>query len=152
MTQEELQLEWDRWLVTCFYEQDKGSVIRLANEFRARFDLPGIYEPPMIDLLRYPKMNHHFKNSLGRFVCAYLPTIGEALWKYDKSRIEEIVKAVNKLKSTTRQHPIDRHKTEAEGRARKQAREASNRAKLEREGTNEVYGAYRRRNQWGVTK
>jgi hypothetical protein len=36
MTQEELQLEWDRWLVTCFYEQDKGSVIRLANEFRAR--------------------------------------------------------------------------------------------------------------------
>lgn len=152
MTQEELQLEWDRWLVTCFYERNKGSVTRLANEFRTRFDLPSIYKSPMIDLLRYPKMDHHFKNSLGRFVCAYLPTIAEALWKYDKSRIDEIVKAVNKLKSTTRVQPVDRHKTEAEGRERAKVRRDSNRAMLEKDGANEVYRVYRRKNQWGVVK
>ena len=152
LTQEELQLEWDRFLVTCFYEQDKGSVIRLANEFRARFDLPSIYESPMIDLLRYPKMKHHFNNSLGRFVCAYLPTIGEALWKYDKSRIEEIVKAVNKLKSTTRTRPADYDKTRAEGSERRKTMANDKKSAMEKKLSREFFDKSNRGNQWRVTK
>ena len=152
MTQEELQLEWDRFFVTAFYERDKISVYKLVNEFRELHDFPSIFEEPMISLLRYPKFKHHFNNSLGRFVCAYLPTIAEALWKYDKSRVDEIVKAVNKLKSTTRDAPVDVQKTRLEGRERKKTRQDIQKAHLEKEGLNNLFGSHRRSNQWGVVK
>jgi hypothetical protein len=152
MTQEELQLEWDRFFVTAFYERDKISVYKLVNEFRELHDFPSIFEEPMISLLRYPKFKHHFNNSLGRFVCAYLPTIAEALWKYDKSRVDEIVKAVNKLKSTTRDAPVDVQKTRLEGRERKKTRQDIQKAHLEKEGLDNLFGSHRRSNQWGVVK
>jgi hypothetical protein len=152
MTQEELQLEWDRFFVTAFYERDKISVYKLVNEFRELHDFPSIFEEPMISLLRYPKFKHHFNNSLGRFVCAYLPTIAEALWKYDKSRVDEIVKAVNKLKSTTRDAPVDVQKTRLEGRERKKTRQDIQKAHLEKEGLDNLFGSHRRSNQWGTVK
>ena len=152
MTQEELQLEWDRFFVTAFYERDKISVYKLDNEFRELHNFPSIFEDPMISLLRYPKFKHHFNNSLGRFVCAYLPTIAEALWKYDKSRIDEIVKAVNKLKSTTRDAPVDVQKTRLEGRERKKTRQDIQKAHLEKEGLDNLFGSHRRSNQWGTVK
>jgi hypothetical protein len=152
MTQEELQLEWDRFFVTAFYERDKISVYKLVNEFRELHNFPSIFEEPVISLLRYPKFKHHFNNSLGRFVCAYLPTIAEALWKYDKSRVDEIVKAVNKLKSTTRDAPVDVQKTRLEGRERKKTRQDIQKAHLEKEGLNNLFGSHRRSNQWGVVK
>ena len=152
MTQEELQLEWDRFFVTAFYERDKISVYKLVNEFRELHNFPSIFEEPVISLLRYPKFKHHFNNSLGRFVCAYLPTIAEALWKYDKSRIDEIVKAVNKLKSTTRESPIDVYKTRLEGKERTQSSKQIKKANLEKKAVNDLYGSHRRRNQWGVVK
>jgi hypothetical protein len=152
MTQEELQLEWDRFFVTAFYERDKISVYKLVNEFRELHNFPSIFEEPVISLLRYPKFKHHFNNSLGRFVCAYLPTIAEALWKYDKSRVDEIVKAVNKLKSTTRDAPVDVQKTRLEGRERKKTRQDIQKAHLEKEGLDNLFGSHRRSNQWGVVK
>ena len=152
MTKEELQLEWDRFFVTAFYERDKISVYKLVNEFRELHNFPSIFEDPMISLLRYPKFKHHFNNSLGRFVCAYLPTIAEALWKYDKSRIDEIVKAVNKLKSTTRDAPVDVQKTRLEGRERKKTRQDIQKAHLEKEGLDNLFGSHRRSNQWGTVK
>ena len=152
MTQEELQLEWDRFFVTAFYERDKISVYKLVNEFRELHNFPSIFEEPVISLLRYPKFKHHFNNSLGRFVCAYLPTIAEALWKYDKSRVNEIVKAVNKLKSTTRDAPIDVQKTRLEGRERKKTRQDIQKAHLEKEGLDNLFGSHRRSNQWGTVK
>jgi hypothetical protein len=152
LTQEELQLEWDRFFVTAFYERDKISVYKLVNEFRELHNFPSIFEEPVISLLRYPKFKHHFNNSLGRFVCAYLPTIAEALWKYDKSRVDEIVKAVNKLKSTTRDAPVDVQKTRLEGRERKKTRQDIQKAHLEKEGLDNLFGSHRRSNQWGVVK
>ena len=152
MTQEELQLEWDRFFVTAFYERDKISVYKLVNEFRELHNFPSIFEEPVISLLRYPKFKHHFNNSLGRFVCAYLPTIAEALWKYDKSRVDEIVKAVNKLKSTTRDAPVDVQKTRLEGRERKKTRQDIQKAHLEKEGLDNLFGSHRRSNQWGTVK
>ena len=152
MTQEELQLEWDRFFVTAFYERDKISVYKLTEEFRNLHDLPSIFKDPMISLLRYPKFKHHFNNSLGRFVCGYLPTIADALWKYDKSRIDEIVKAVNKLKSTTREAPVDVHKTRLEGQERKKTRQDIRKAHLEKEGLDNLFGSHRRSNQWGTVK
>jgi hypothetical protein len=152
LTQEELQLEWDRFFVTAFYERDKISVYKLVNEFRELHNFPSIFEEPVISLLRYPKFKHHFNNSLGRFVCAYLPTIAEALWKYDKSRVDEIVKAVNKLKSTTRDAPVDVQKTRLEGRERKKTRQDIQKAHLEKEGLDNLFGSHRRSNQWGTVK
>ena len=152
MTQEELQLEWDRFFVTAFYERDKIPVYRLTEEFRVQFDLPSIYESPMIDLLRYPKLTHHFRNSLGRFVCGFLPTIADALWKYDKSRIDEIVKAVNKLKSTTRMKPADDYKSRQEGEERRKSHDNLLRANMEKKLTNEHFNSYNRSNQWGKVK
>jgi hypothetical protein len=152
MTQEELQLEWDRFFVTAFYERDKIPVYRLTEEFRSLHELPSIYEEPMIGLLRYPKLTHHFRNSLGRFVCGFLPTIADALWKYDKSRIDEIVKAVNKLKSTTRMKPADSYKSTKEGQERRKSHDNLLRASMEKKLTNEHFESYNRRSQWGVVK
>jgi hypothetical protein len=152
VTQEELQLEWDRFFVTAFYERDKIPVYRLTEEFRVQFDLPSIYESPMIDLLRYPKLTHHFRNSLGRFVCGYLPTIADALWKYDKSRVDEIVKAVNKLKSTARLIPVDESKSRKEGQERRNSHNKLLRASMEKKLTNEHFESYNRRSQWGTVK
>jgi hypothetical protein len=152
MTQEELQLEWDRFFVTAFYERDKMPVYKLVDEFKELHDLPSIYEEPMIGLLRYPKLTHHFRNSLGRFVCGYLPTIADALWKYDKSRIDEIVKAVNKLKSTTRLKPADAYKSTKEGQERKKSHDKLLRANMEKKLTNEHFESYNRRSQWGTVK
>ncbi len=152
MTQEEIQLEWDRFFVTAFYERDKISLYKLVDEFKELHDLPSIYEEPMIGLLRYPKLTHHFNNSLGRFVCAYLPTIADALWKYDKSRIDEIVKAVNKLKSTTRNRPADAYKSTKEGQERRNSHTKLLKARMEKKLTNEYFQGHNRGNQWGVVK
>ena len=152
VTQEELQLEWDRFFVTAFYERDKIPVYKLVDEFKELHDLPSIYEEPMIGLLRYPKLRHHFNNSLGRFVCAYLPTIADALWKYDKSRIDEIVKAVNKLKSTTRNRPADAYKSTKEGQERRNSHTQLLKARMEKKLTNEYFQGHNRGNQWGVVK
>jgi hypothetical protein len=152
VTQEELQLEWDRFFVTAFYERDKISLYKLVDEFKELHDLPSIYEEPMIGLLRYPKLRHHFNNSLGRFVCAYLPTIADALWKYDKSRIDEIVKAVNKLKSTTRNRPADAYKSTKEGQERRNSHTQLLKARMEKKLTNEYFQGHNRGNQWGVVK
>ena len=152
MTQEELQLEWDSFFVLAFYERDKIPVYKLVEEFKELHDLPSAYEEPMIGLLRYPKLTHHFKNSLGRFVCGYLPTIADALWKYDRSRIDEIVKAVNKLKSTTRLKPADDYKSKKEGQERKSSHDKLLKANIEKKLTNKFFKSYNRNNQWGTVK
>ena len=152
MTQEELQLEWDRFFVTAFYERDRIFIYTLVEEFKTLHGLPGIYKEPMINLLRYPKLKRHFRNSLGRFVCGYLPTIADALWKYDKSRIDDIVKAVNKLKSTARLIPVDESKSRKEGQERRNSHNKLLKASMEKKLTNEYFESYNRRNQWGVVK
>ena len=154
MNQEELQKDWDWWLVRCFYEAGYINMGLIVKEFQTRHGYEGNDKlaKPFVDLLRYPKYPFQYKTSVSRFICAYLPTIADALWKHDKSRIDDIAKAVNKLKSTTRNEPADLQKYRAEASERAKTRKKMKVAMIEKGAVANHYDKHLRSAQWGVVK
>lgn len=155
MNAEKLQLAWDRWLVTCFYKYAFMPMPKVVSIFMQenKDEVFGFTVTEVGDvLLRFPQLPHHWKPNLSRFVCAYLPTIANTLWKYDVSRVEDLTKAVNKLKSTTRREPEDVAKVKEESRARKKTKRDARKALMEKILVKNVYDRHKASNQWDKVK
>lgn len=149
MTKEELQFEWDRFLVESFYVRPSFPMSKIICMFK---DAYGVTGEEVFALLRTPKFGRHIRNSLSRFICGFLPTIADTLWKHDASRSYDIAKSVNKLKSTTRNNAVDDHKVKQDFADRHGSSEQYRKARIEKSGVRYNYDKYLRNNQWDVVK
>ena len=155
MNKEKLQLAWDKWLVTCFYKYAFMPMPQVVSIFM-RENKDEVFGSTVAEvgdvLLRFPQLPHHWKANHSRFVCAYLPTIASTLWKYNFSRVEDLTKAVNKLKSNTRREPEDVAKVKEESNVRKKSKRDARKALMEKVLTKNVYARHRASNQWDKVK
>jgi hypothetical protein len=149
MDKKQLQFEWDRLLVESFYVRSNYSMSLVVKMFNEAYETS---DEEVFALLRTPRMGFQLKIGVSRFICAYLPKIGEALWKYNKDRAFEVAKVVNSLKSDTRINAVDEEKVRKEHTEVGYAKRKYRQARTERVKDNELWNAHRRSNQWGVSK
>lgn len=100
------QAEWDRLLVTSFFERMDYPMWRLVWDLN---DLQG--------LKRVPKLQHR-SMTVARFVSGHIPTLARVLWNSNKSKIDEIVNALTRSR-------IDTQDRDHSHSARQQSKERS---------------------------
>ena len=149
MTKDELQFEWDRLLVESFYVRPWYPMFKIVGMFE---DAYGVTGQEVFALLRAPKYGWHLNHSLSRFICGFLPTIADTLWKHNASRAYDIAKAVNKLKSTTRSKPVDDAKVLRDRDDREGSAKQYRKARMEIHAVRANYDKYLPSHQWGKVK
>ena len=94
---EQLQLEWDTFLVKAWYEYSKASMRRTVGAF-FRIHMKGMTEEKAIEMFsklkRVPWVYHHWKTCVSRFIAGYIPVLNAVLWN-DKLPRNEIVRLLN---------------------------------------------------------
>ena len=99
-----LQDEWDRWLVEAWMKYNSVYMPKSVNIFCYKH---GISSEKFFSLKRTPKIGHHLKCAVTRYVAAYLPLLNTMLWDGKKS-VDEIVKIMKVI--DTQMNPSDSKK------------------------------------------
>lgn len=102
---EDLQRAWDRWLVLAFYKAGRLQMWLVVRQF---IETSEITEDEFKSLKRIPWSREAWLASAGRFVCGYIPKLGEYLWKHAGAPIEKIAVRVSSSKLEARQFNGDR--------------------------------------------
>jgi hypothetical protein len=128
----ELQKEWDRILVSSFYNYPYAKITMTVAIFRSQHQDLSLEEFNL--LKRVPKNMHHFHVTVQRYVCAFLP------------------KVVTKLNSDCREKPVDEFTQQQEVSELRKAKYDSKTATLKRVSLRRRNAIHGRNNQWHVTK
>ena len=146
----ELQKEWDRFLVSSFYEYPYAKIVMTAAMFRK--EQQDLSLEDFNHLKRVPKNMHHFHVTVQRYVCAFLPKIAATLWKYNIDYLDKLAEAITKLNSDCREKPVDEFTREQEVLELRRSTYDSKTATLKRASLRKRKEMHGRNNQWHVTK
>ena len=145
-----LQRDWDRMLLTDFYENKSKSVGQLSCQFielhKINFDVFNL-------LLRVPRLPRHSKLHTPRFVSAHIPNVAKMAWKLDKTCVDRLVDALAKTKKVdTRLAPDDAYKVTADRVERDSTRHQYRKHVHESLLSQDWYESQNRSNQWNKVK
>jgi hypothetical protein len=146
----ELQKEWDRILVSSFYNYPYAKITMTVAIFRSQHQDLSLEEFNL--LKRVPKNMHHFHVTVQRYVCAFLPKVAATLWKYNIDYLDKLAEAVTKLNSDCREKPVDEFTQQQEVSELRKAKYDSKTATLKRVSLRRRNAIHGRNNQWHVTK
>lgn len=119
MTQEELQREWDLWLIQAWYATEGDhNVVWMWLNFCRRYDL----DPVEATIRRKPKM--YMNCTVRRFICGYLKKIADYLFT-QKDR-EKALNAVTKCKIDTQNQAAESWSIRRDKRMAKKVKEDHN--------------------------
>ncbi len=96
---ENIQLEWDRCLVQGFFKHQDTNMGHLCGHFVL---CHGLTWNQFNALKRVPTFPHHNKITICRFICGYLPKIGNYLWGRTWNDRDKCLATINKSNITTK--------------------------------------------------
>ena len=144
-----LQEDWDTCLLNGFYHHRDCNIEFLLNEFSV---VRGLTLEQKYTLKRIPRRPWHYKSTVLRFICAYLPKIADILWKHKSSDIETLAKVMAKSSYDT-QIEMEPDKQRTRDMAQFKRDEKKYLGSLTKKGElGKRFKSYSRNNTWGVTK
>lgn len=143
--QEFLQEAWDKAIVEAWKERPNINMGKLCYSFSLKYKLK---EDEIFSIKRTPRFRSQFRNSITRYVAAYLPTLNTCLWNGNKT-FDELVLICSK--SVMSERPADTDKVIEESNDRAKTRRKYNQHETEHIFSDLLFDAQKRSN-WGVAK
>lgn len=144
------QMKWDKFLVDCFFKDKYFKTSYVVYRFQKLYN---INREDFFALKRTPKpIYQHMRVELARFISAFLPTISDVLWKQRPENAAKIALAINKSNVDTRAIEADVLKAKKDRSEMRSSKRTESRTKRKKRDSQIIWNAYKRSNQWGVTK
>lgn len=145
----DLQKEWDKFLVQSFYRFPHANANNALHTFMAQNN--SCYEE-VNKLKRVPKSYHHQRVTVSRFVCAFLPKIAKVLWEHNIEQLDKLAAAVSKLNSDAREVAVDEGNRVQDRNEIVRSKYEMKRFKQKSDAIENLYSKHRKNDQWGVVK